>query len=92
VLEEDDQFLRIKELFHFTDRRNLPQIRDCGGIWSTELLRVGQVEFFAGGDAASLDLDVQGGWDTYVRLCFTQNHPMAHHVVQRESSPGVIYL
>jgi hypothetical protein len=82
-----DPLARIQNLLHFTDERNLPRIRESGGIWSTARLRQAGVEFFPGGDEASLALDIRSGMDQYVHLCFRGAHPMAYRVVER--NPGV---
>lgn len=82
-----DPLARIPFLLHFTDERNLPSIRDSGGLFSTATLRQAQIEFHPGGDAASLALDTGCGMDQYVHLCFRGAHPMAHRVVER--NPGI---
>ena len=82
-----DLLARIPFLLHFTDERNLPKIRDCGGLFATATLRQAEIEFFPGGDAASLALDTNTGMDAYVHLCFRGRHAMAHRV--RERNPGV---
>jgi hypothetical protein len=90
--DPDDPFRRFRILYHFTDTRNLRSIREQRGILSTARLRERQVEFFAGGDEASLANDVRSGLDRYVRLCFDERHPMAHHVELRNPETTLTYL
>jgi hypothetical protein len=46
-----DPFLRyaITSFYHFTDRRNLPKIREHGGLYSLAMLREMEVEVPAPG-------------------------------------------
>ena len=83
---------RLEDLLHFTDERNLPRIRECGGLWSTAQLRQAEIEFFPSGDDASLALDTRSGMDAYVHLCFRGGHPMAHRVVERNPGMTLKYL
>jgi hypothetical protein len=72
-------FLRIKSLFHFTDRRNLPLIRQLGGLLPmTELARLGVQVPAPGGNQWSRDADNMCGMDRYVHLCFRAAHPMEY--------------
>jgi hypothetical protein len=73
-----DRLRRVSWLYHFTDARNLPSIRELDGLWSTAKLREMCVEFHAGGNQHSLDADEMFGMDQYVHLCFTTEIPMAH--------------
>jgi len=69
----------IKWLFHFTDTRNLPPIRELGGLWSTAKLReMGVENVHPGGNQISLDADQRFGMDQYVHLCMHSNHPMEY--------------
>ena len=74
----DDRSARtIPALFHFTDRRNVPMIRDMGGIYPyAELKRRGVQIPAPGGNEWSHDEDGRRGLDEYVHLCFRPNHPM----------------
>jgi hypothetical protein len=74
-----DPLSRIRRLYHFTDRRNLPSIRELGGLYSTAKLRkMGIGEFYPGGNEHSLEADNMFGMDEYVHLCFKANHPMEY--------------
>jgi hypothetical protein len=77
-MAETDRLRRVSWLYHFTDSRNLPSIRELDGLWSTAKLREMGIEFHAGGNQHSLDADEMFGMDEYVHLCFTTEHPMAH--------------
>jgi ssDNA thymidine ADP-ribosyltransferase, DarT len=72
-----DPLVRIPALYHFTDTRNLAQIRAFGAILSVEKLKEkGVKEFYPGGNDISLEADAKAGMDKYVHLCFLPNHPM----------------
>ena len=58
-----DPLLKIKRMYHFTDRRNLPKIKELNGIMSTRKLKALKHEFFPGGNQWSLDQDVTTGMD-----------------------------
>src|SRR5205809_5283998 len=73
-----DPLKRISFLYHFTDRRNLPLIRDLGGLYPlAELVRKGVDVPAPGGNEWSRDADGMRGMDQYVHLCFRSTHPMA---------------
>jgi hypothetical protein len=78
-----DSLLHIPRLYHFTDTRNLPLIREHGGIFSTARLREMGVQFHPGGNQWSLDQDVRFGMDRFVHLCFAVDHPMEHRARER---------
>jgi ssDNA thymidine ADP-ribosyltransferase, DarT len=64
-------------LYHFTDTRNLPSIRELGGLYSLAMLEDMGVEIpAAGGNEWSHDADHRNGLDEYVHLCFRHKHPM----------------
>jgi ssDNA thymidine ADP-ribosyltransferase, DarT len=87
-----DPFGRIRDLYHFTDKSNISNIRWHGGLYSTARLRQIGGEFSAGGDEASLALDIRSGMDQYVHLCFRLKHPMAGRVKERKPSANLFYL
>ena len=71
--------MTIKNLFHFTDRRNLPSIKKTGGLFSYTLLKEMGIEILApGGNDWSHEADAYKGMDRYVHLCFRPTHPMEH--------------
>lgn len=66
-----------RRLFHFTDARNIPSIREHGLIPTREINERG-FEVITGGDDGSLYMDQQKGLDAYVSLSFCRKHPMSH--------------
>lgn len=75
----DDPFVRfsVTTLYHFTDRRNLPSVRELGGLFSFAKLKEKQVAaIHPGGNDWSQDADKRCGMDQYVHLCFRPTHPM----------------
>lgn len=92
MVSTPDPLRRIPRLYHFTDIKNLPKIKELGGIFSTAKLREMGATYYAGGDELSLALDVQSGLDQYVHLCFTDGHPMAFRVKERNSDADLRYL
>ena len=87
-----DPLLRIPRLYHFTDTRNLPLMREHGGIFSTARLREMGVHFHPGGNQWSLDQDERFGMDRFVHLCFAVDHPMEHWARERGDMLVAIYL
>jgi ssDNA thymidine ADP-ribosyltransferase DarT-like protein len=67
----------IPTLYHFTDRRNLPSIRELGGLYSLARLNEMGVTIAApGGNQWSHEADEGRGLDRFVHLCFKPTHPM----------------
>jgi hypothetical protein len=62
--------------YHFTDTRNLPQIREHGLRAMKAIKAEGRAPVAAGGNDWSLDADRRSGMDRYVHLCFFSEHPM----------------
>lgn len=66
-------------MYHFTDERNIPFIKENGGLYSWELLdELGVIIPTPGGDSLSKRLDLRNNLQDYVRLNFTSNHPMLY--------------
>jgi hypothetical protein len=83
----------IKELYHFTDRRNLPSIQETGGLYSYALLKEMEIEISApGGNDWSHDADTQKGMDRYVHLCFREKHPMEYRAKEDGRIVSSIFL
>lgn len=87
-----DPLLRIPHLFHFTDRGNIPMIKELEGLYSAEKLREMNKAFSPGGDDASLGLDIRHGMDRYVHLCWATRHPMAFRIKERKPEANLHYL
>ncbi|MCL4840019.1 MAG: DUF4433 domain-containing protein [Thermoanaerobaculia bacterium] len=64
---------RVSCLFHFTDERNLPFIKDAGGLLSLKELRRRGLH-----PPASHDADARRGLDGFVHLCLFNEHPMEY--------------
>jgi hypothetical protein len=88
-----DPLQHITMLYHFTDRRNLPLIRQHGGLYPmTELRRRGISVPAVGGNEWSRDADGYSGMDKYVHLCFRSNHPMEFLARQEGRIQDSIFL
>jgi hypothetical protein len=88
-----DPLKRITLLYHFTDRRNLPLIRELGGLYPLAKLRKKNIEVPApGGNDWSQDADCMKGMDKYVHLCFRNNHPMEYLARQAGRIADTIFL
>jgi len=69
----------IRNLFHFTDLRNLQSIKGNGGLFSYARLKEKGIDIPApGGNDWSHEADAYKGMDRYVHLCFRPTHPMEH--------------
>lgn len=72
-----DTLAKIPRLYHFTDRSNLPLIRQLGGLYPiSELERKGIKVPAPGGNQLSHEADAKKGMGNYLHLCFLANHPM----------------
>jgi hypothetical protein len=88
-----DPLKRITLLYHFTDRRNLPMIREHGGLYPLSKLRKKNIEVPApGGNEWSHDADGVKGMDEYVHLCFRATHPMEYVARQEGRIGDTIFL
>ena len=78
----------VPRLFHFTDVRNLPSIREFGGLLSLyELKKNGLQPIAPSGNEWSHNADRISGMDRFVHLCFWSAHPM-EYVARREGRIG----
>ena len=88
-----DSIARIPLLYHFTDRRNLPLIREMGGLFPlSQLLEKGVEVPAPGGNEWSRDADAWKGMGNYVHLCFRNNHPMEFAARQGSRIVDSIFL
>lgn len=89
----------IQALYHFTDRRNLPSIRQYGGLYSWSYCEEHHIEIpVRSSNDLSRELDVRRLLQDFVRLSFNPNQPMMYVAQKRgvdpfvlEISPEVIY-
>lgn len=74
----------IECFYHFTDVKNIPLIKDLGGLCSWDFLYKNNVKIpFQGGDEESMKNDRKFGLEDYVRLSFCKKHPMEYRLQQR---------
>lgn len=75
----------INRLYHFTDRTNLESIIKNGGLYSWKDCQNKGIKIPkpGGGGQGSLSwsLDSKKGLDNYVRVSFTQHHPMMYAAI-----------
>jgi hypothetical protein len=88
-----DSLRRITLLYHFTDRRNLPLIREHGGLYPVDKLIEKGIKVPApGGNDWSQKADAIKGVDRYVHLCFRNTHPMEYVARQEGRISDTIFL
>jgi ssDNA thymidine ADP-ribosyltransferase, DarT len=77
--ERQRKLLGRVRLYHFTDARNVPSIREHGGVFSAEQCEKLGINVVApGGDENSQESDRKNGMDAYVHLCLRSEHPMEY--------------
>src|SRR6202050_5944028 len=94
-MAQKDPFLRyaVTSFYHFTDRRNLPMIKEHGGLYSLAMLSKMKIEVPApGGNEWSHAADGRIGLDRYVHLCFRNTHPMEYVARQDGRIADSVYL
>ena len=89
-------------LYHFTDRRNIPSIKRHGGLLSWSYCEKHKIDIpNPGGGNLSRKLDEMRNLQDYVRLSFTTEHPMMYVAMKDERisnpvilriDPSVVYL
>ena len=90
---DDSLYAGIKRVYHFTDVRNLPSIRECDGLLSLELLEeMGVKPPAPGGDDNSQATDKSKGLHKYVHLCLLDQHPMEYRARQNGRIEKSIFL
>jgi hypothetical protein len=83
----------VTRLYHFTDRSNLPKIREIGGLRSWASLKAGGIQVAnPGGNQQSHEMDEERGLDHYVHLCLTTSHPMKYVAQNDGRLPNPTYL
>lgn len=78
-------------VYHFTDTRNLPSIREHGLLSMAEVARR-RIDAVPGGNRWSMDADKASGMDEYVHLCFMKDHPMVYYAQKEQRVDSVRYL
>lgn len=88
-----DTLVKIPLLYHFTDRRNIPLIKEMGGLCPLSQLEQKGVKVPApGGNKWSRDADAPKGMGNYVHLCFRNAHPMEYIARQDGRISDTIFL
>lgn len=88
-----DTLAKVPLLYHFTDRRNIPLIKEMGGLYPLSRLDQKQVKVPApGGNQWSRDADAPKGMGNYVHLCFRNTHPMEYVARQDGRITDTIFL
>jgi hypothetical protein len=83
----------VTSLYHFTDRRNLPSIRQLGGLFSlAKLKEKGAESLVTGGNDWSHEADTRVGMDRYVHLCLRPTHPMEFRAREDGRIKDTIFL
>ncbi len=67
-----------KWLYHFTDKLNIKNIKQYGGLYSWDFLEKNNIDFNPGSNSRSQNTDSDKGLVDYVRLGLNDNLPMAH--------------
>ncbi|MCU1303583.1 MAG: hypothetical protein JWQ87_3867 [Candidatus Sulfotelmatobacter sp.] len=88
-----DPLSRIPSLYHFTDRRNLPRIRESGSLFPLVELEERGIEIPApGSDEGSRLVDRRRNLHRYVHLCCKSHHPMEYVARQEGRIGDTIFL
>lgn len=83
----------IRYLYHFTDIRNIKSIIAHGGLFSWYSAPQRGIEIInPGGDSLSRSLDKKSNLEDYVRLSFTQWHPMMYKKEQEGANIVVLKI
>ena len=86
---------RVSKLYHFTDRDNLESIIKNGGLYSWKDCEEKGIKISKpGGGDLSRSLDSRDGLENYVRLGFSEDHPMKFVAMDdgRISNPVVLEI
>lgn len=94
--DEFQAFLRSKGIscfYHFTDRSNLPSIRQRGGLFSWAYCKKqGWQINRPGGSSESRGLDMAAGKQDFVRLSYNKEHPMLFIAKKEGRIEDPVYL
>lgn len=87
-------FLKSKSIdmfYHFTDVNNLESIIENGGLYSWEGLENKRINASLSSNELSRQLDTQKNLQNYIRLSFTDYHPMSTKV-EKEDGKKLVWL
>lgn len=83
----------VRRFYHFTDKKNLNQIKKLGGLYSWYYCKQNGIEIpNAGGNRDSRNFDFRHGLQDYVRLSFCKDHPMAFRKHNEGSELYLLYI
>ncbi len=81
----------IDRFYHFTDIRNLDSIIKYGGLYSWYSVEKHNISTYFSSNNLSKELDVYHNLHDYVRLSFTNYHPMSTKI-RYENGKSLIWL
>ena len=81
----------IDKFYHFTDEKNLESIIENGGLYSWKGLEDKDINVSLSSDELSRQLDSKKNLQDYIRLSFTDYHPMSTKV-EREDGKNLVWL
>lgn len=84
--------LGIRQLYHFTDSRNLESIQVHGILSLKELERLDITPSAYSSSTDSRGIDRYRGLDHYVRLCFWKQHPMEYRARVEQRIEQSVFL
>ncbi|MDG5494913.1 DarT ssDNA thymidine ADP-ribosyltransferase family protein [Niveispirillum sp. BGYR6] len=95
--EEIVEFIKNKKLqhrcfYHFTDHRNVESIKNHGLYAKKFHEKIGLSNVITGGNEWSLGADARSGMDSFVHLCFLNQHPMCYQAVKDKRIENPVFL
>ena len=79
------------QLYHFTDKSNLPSIRKYG-LLSWKRLVAGRVPHVPASNGPSRSLDLRKDLEDYVRLAISDYHPLAYLAQKQGRVDELVWL
>jgi len=81
----------IDKFYHFTDEKNLESIIENGGLYSWKSIENKEISALLSSNELSRQLDTQKNLQDYIRLSFTDYHPMSSKV-EKEDGKNLVWL
>jgi len=95
IFKQEIKKINILKLYHFTDTSNLQSIVKYGKLFSAKYLKENnlKVEKYSSSEQ-SRNLDMRKNLDNFVRLSFSNIHPMMHVALQEQriSNPFILEI
>jgi hypothetical protein len=83
----------IDTLYHFTDRANLQSIKEHGALYSWDYCMKNNIHIpIPGGDELSRSLDSRDNLENFVRISFTEKHPMMYLALNQNRIKNPVIL